>query len=119
MIYQKGKYLTPYEIQHKIKSNLKSTLKVWDRFAKVGIPDNQKRKLSSKTVDGIFIEYANNQYVYRFFIIKSDISEIPTNVIVEQREATFFENNFSMKEKSDQLVSIYSSVSFTKRFETQ
>ena len=57
--------------------------------------------------------------MYRFLIIKSDITEIPTNVIVEQRKITFFENIFPMKEKSNQLVSIYSSVSCTKRSETQ
>ena len=117
MISQKGKDLTPYEMWHKIKPNLK-TLKVWSCLTKVGVPDNKKRELDPKTVHGIFLGYANNQYVYRFLIIKYDISEIPTNVIVEQREATFFENIFPIKEKSNQLISIDSSVSSIKRSKT-
>ena len=59
MIPQNRKDLTSYKMWHKIKSNLK-TLKVWDCLAKVGFPNNKKRKLGPKTVDGIFLGYANN-----------------------------------------------------------
>ena len=59
MIPQKRKDLTPYEMWHKIKLNLK-TPKVWSCLVKIGVPDNKKRKLSPKTVDAIFLRYANN-----------------------------------------------------------
>ena len=57
----------------------------------------QNRKLGSKTIDAIFISYAQNSNAYRFLVIKSDISDISYNLILKARDASFFEDIFCFK----------------------
>ena len=58
---------------------------------------NKKRKLGPKTVDGVFLGYAIHSVGYRFLIINSSVPEMAVDTIMESRDATFFENEFSMK----------------------
>ena len=62
-----------------------------------------------KTVDAIFFGYVETSYAYRFLVIRSDVSSIDVNTIVEFRDATFFENVIPMKTGVPQSVSfVYS-----------
>jgi len=63
--------LTPYKLWKDYSSNLKY-LKVWGCLAKV-MSLEQKKKISSKTSDFIFIGYAENTVAYRFLVLKSDV----------------------------------------------
>ena len=70
---------------------------MWGRLAKVAIPNPKKTKISSKTVDCIFIGYAMNCSAYRFLIYKSEHSEMHVNTIIESQNASFFEHVFPNK----------------------
>ena len=61
------------------------------------MPINKKRKLGPKTVDGVFLGYAIHSVSYRFLIINSSVPEMAVDTIMESRDATFFENEFPMK----------------------
>jgi hypothetical protein len=61
------------------------------------VPINQKRKLGPKTVDCVFLGYAIHSIGYRFLIINSSVPEMAVDTIMESRDATFFEDKFSMK----------------------
>ena len=61
------------------------------------MPINKKRKLGPKTVDCVFLSYAIHSVCYRFLIINSSVPEMVVDTIMESRDATFFENEFSMK----------------------
>jgi hypothetical protein len=63
----------------------------------VNVPINKKRKLGPKTVDCVFLGYAIHSVGYRFLIINSSIPEMAVDAIMESRDATFFENEFPMK----------------------
>ena len=91
-----GKIL--YEVWKDRAPNL-NFLKVWGCLAKINISEPKKRKLGSKTVDAVFIAYAQNSNIYKFLVIKSDISDISFNSILEARDASFFENIFPFKTK--------------------
>ena len=54
-------------------------------------------KIGLKTVDCVFICYAQNSSSYRFLTYKSDIPNIHVNTIIESRNAVFFEHVFSYK----------------------
>ena len=69
-------------------------LKVWGCLAKVTVPKPKKVKIGPKTVDHIFIGYAQNSNAYRFLIHKSEIPDIHVNTIIESKDASFFENIF-------------------------
>ena len=56
---------TSYELWKGFAPNLKF-LKVWGCSAKVGLPDYKRVNVGSKTVDTIFIGYAENSVAYRF-----------------------------------------------------
>ena len=58
---------------------------------------NKKRKLGPKTVDGVFLGYAIHNVCYRFLIINSSVPDMAVDTIMESRDATFFENEFSLK----------------------
>jgi hypothetical protein len=62
------------------------------------VPINKKRKLESKTVDCILLGYANHSIAYRFLVVKSEVPDMHVNSLLESRDATFFENIFSMKD---------------------
>jgi len=61
------------------------------------VPINKKRKLGPKTVDCVFLGYVIHSVGYRFFIINSSVSKMAVDTIMESRDATFFENEFPMK----------------------
>ena len=63
----------------------------------MNVPINKKRKLGPKTVDGVFLGYAIHSVGYRFLIINSSVPEMAVDTIMESRDATFFENEFSLK----------------------
>ena len=48
-------------------------------------------------MDCIFIGYALNSSAYRFLVYKSEIPDIHVNMIIESRDAVFFEDIFSYK----------------------
>ena len=57
----------------------------------------KKRKLGPKTDDCVFLGYAKNRTTYRFLVVKPEVSDIATNVMMESRDATFFEHVFPMR----------------------
>ena len=69
-------------------------LKVWGCLAKVAVPKPKKVKVGPKTIDCVFIGYAQNRNAYRFLVHKSEIPDIHVNTIIESRDASFFENIF-------------------------
>ncbi|WVZ55766.1 hypothetical protein U9M48_006388 [Paspalum notatum var. saurae] len=93
----KNKDKTPYKEWIERKPSL-SYLRTWGCLAKVNVPINKKRKLGSKTVDCIFLEYAHQSIAYRFLVVKSDVADMYVDTIMESRDATFFENIFPMKD---------------------
>ena len=89
---------TSYEL---CKGNLPSYkyLKVWGCLTKVAVPPPKRVTIGPKIVDCIFIGYAHNSGAYQFLVHKSEISDIHVNTVMESRNASFFENIFSCKEK--------------------
>ena len=69
-------------------------LKVWGCLAKVAVPKPKKVKVGPKTIDCVFIGYAQNSNAYHFLVHKSEIPDIHVNMIIESRDASFFENIF-------------------------
>ena len=72
-------------------------LKVWGCLAKVEVPKPKKVKIGPKTIDCVFIGYAQNSAAYRFLVHKSEIDDIHENTIIESRNARFFEHVFPLK----------------------
>ena len=91
----KNKEVTPFEEWEKKKLTL-SYLRTWGCLAKVNVPIIKKRKLGPKTVDCVFLGYAMHSVGYRFLIIKSGVPDMRVGIIIESRDATFFENEFPM-----------------------
>ena len=52
-------------------------------------------------MDNIFISYALNSSAYSFLVYKPEIFDIHVNMIIEFRDAVFFEDNFSYKRETD------------------
>ena len=67
---------------------------MWGCLAKVTIPISKKEKIGPKTIDCIFIGYANNSSAYRFLVHKSDNPDVHVGTIIESRNASVFENVF-------------------------
>ena len=84
---------TPYELWKGHRPSYKY-LKVWGCLAKVAIPDPKRVKIGSKTIDCVFIGYANNSSAYRFLVHKSENPDIHVNTVMESRNAYFFEDVF-------------------------
>jgi hypothetical protein len=93
----KNKEETPYEEWVGRKPSL-SYLRTWGCLAKVNIPIPKKCKLGPKTVDCIFLGYAQRSIGYRFLVVKSEVPDMHVDTIMESRDATFFENMFPMKD---------------------
>ena len=93
----KNKEKTPYEEWVGRKPSL-SYLRTWGCLAKVNIPISKKRKLGPKTVDCVFLGYAQRSIAYRFLVVKSEVPDMHVDTIMESRDATFFENMFPMKD---------------------
>jgi hypothetical protein len=66
----KNKEKTPYEEWIGRKPSL-SYLRTWGCLVKVNIPIPRKRKLGPKTVDCIFLGYAQRGIGYIFLVVKS------------------------------------------------
>ncbi|KAJ6791386.1 Uncharacterized protein M6B38_244565 [Iris pallida] len=90
---------TPYELW-KGRTPRINYLKVWGCLAKVGIPEPKKRKIGPKTVDAVFIGYALDSNVNRFFVTHSEVNEISNSTIIEARDAVYFENIFPFKDRT-------------------
>jgi hypothetical protein len=82
----------------------------------VNVPINKKIKLRPKTVDCVFLGYAIHSVGYRFLIINSSVSEMAVDTIMESRDATFFEDEFPMKNNSPS-ISSHDSVSIPESHE--
>src|SRR5436190_2279218 len=93
----KNKEKTPYEEWVGRKPSL-SYLRTWGCLTKVNIPISKKRKLGPKTVDCVFLGYAQWSIAYRFLVVKSEVLDMHVDTIMESRDATFFENMFPMKD---------------------
>ena len=93
----KDKEKTPYEEWSGRKPSL-SYFRTWGCLAKVNVPIPKKRKLGPKTVDCVFLGYAQRSICYRFLVVKSEIPDMHVDTILESRDATFFENMFPMKD---------------------
>ena len=74
---------------------------MWGCLAKVLVPDLKRIKIGPKTVDCIFIGYAQNSTAYRFCVYESHIPEIHKNSIIKSRNASFFEHVFPYKTRED------------------
>jgi hypothetical protein len=57
----------------------------------------KETKLGPKTVDYIFLGYAQRSIGYRFLVVKSEVPDMHVDTIMESRATTFFENMFPMK----------------------
>jgi hypothetical protein len=66
-------------------------------FGKGECANKKKRKVGPKTVDCVFLGYAIHSVGYRFLIINSKVPDMVEGSIVESRGATFFEDEFPMK----------------------
>jgi hypothetical protein len=95
----KNKEITPFEEWEKKRLKL-SYLRTWDCLAKVYLPIPKKCKLGRKTVDCVLLGYAFHSIGYRFFILKSKVSDMRVGTIMESNDATFFEDIFPMKGSS-------------------
>ena len=87
---------TPYELWKGRKPSY-NYLKVWGCLAKVMAPLPKQMKIGPKTVDCIFIGYAQHSNAYRFLVHESKNPEIHKNTILESKNASFFENIFPCK----------------------
>ena len=67
---------------------------MWGYLAKVVVPGPKRVKIGQKTIDYMFIEYANNSSAYRFLVHKSEILDIHVNTAIESRNAHFIEDVF-------------------------
>ena len=75
---------------------------------------NKKRKLGPKTVDCTFLGYAAHSVGYRFLIINSRVHDMHVGTIMESRDVTFFENEFSMKSTPN--ISNHEYINFPEQF---
>jgi hypothetical protein len=71
---------------------------MWGCLAKVNVPISKKRKLRPKTMDCVFLGYVHYSIVYRFLVVKSEVSDMHVDIIFESCDAIFFEKIFSMKD---------------------
>ena len=58
----------------------------------------KRTKLGPKTIDCVFIGFANASAAYRFLVYKSKVHDIHVNTILESIDAEFFEDVFPYKE---------------------
>ena len=75
-------------------------------LAKVQVPLPKRTKLRPKTIDCVFIGYVSNSSTYRFLVIKSEVSNINNNIIMESIDAEFFEEIFPFKERHNEIIKI-------------
>jgi hypothetical protein len=90
--------ITPYKGWKGRKTAL-GFMCAWGCLAKVNVPTCKKHKLGPKTMDCIFLGYAQHSATYKFLIIKSKIPDVHANM-TESCDATFFENIFPTKDSA-------------------
>ena len=90
-VLRKNEQKTPYELWKERQPSFKY-LRMWGCHAKVVVPTPKKVKMGPKTVDCIFIGYAQNSNAYRFLVYKFEILDIHKNTIMKSRNASFFEH---------------------------
>ena len=78
--------MSPYELWKGRKLNL-SYLKVWGCITYYRVPKNKRIKLEPRALKSVFVGYAENSKPYR-------LHDLDCNMIVESRDAKFFENKF-------------------------
>ena len=93
----KNKEQTPYKMWIGRKLSL-SYLRTWGCLARINVPIPKKCKLGPKTMDCVFLEYAQRSIAYRFLVFKSKVLDMHVDTIMESRDATFFENMFPLKD---------------------
>ena len=91
---------TPYEL-FKGRSPTYNFLRTWGCLAKVAVPPPKKEKIGPKTVDCVFIGYAQNSSAYRFLVYESAIPDIHKNTYMESRNVSFFEHIFPYRSTSE------------------
>ena len=69
-------------------------LRVWGCLANGVVPTPKVIKIVPKTIDCLFIGYAQNNIAYRFLMHDSKIPEIHKGTIMELRNESFFEKVF-------------------------
>ena len=84
---------TPYEVWKGWRPTY-NYLKVWGCVAKSAAPSPKTTKIGPKTVDCVFIGYANNSSAYRFLVHRSENPDMHVNTIIESRKTSFFEHIF-------------------------
>jgi len=89
----KKTHVTPYELWKKKRPNI-SYFKVWGCRAIVRLPLPKITKLGDKGVECIFLGYAEHSKGYRFIVIEKHDS-IKMSIVVESKDAVFYENAFS------------------------
>ena len=72
---------------------------MWGCLTKIVVPSNKKVKIGQKTIDCIFIGYAQNSSAYRFLMYESKVPDVHKNTIIELRYASFFEHVFPCNSK--------------------
>ncbi|GJR24537.1 zinc finger, CCHC-type containing protein [Tanacetum coccineum] len=85
--------ITPYELWTKRKPNL-NYLRVWGCREIVRLPDPKLITLGERSIECIFVGYAEHSKAFRFYVIKPNNS-VAINSIIKSRDAIFDENRFS------------------------
>ena len=70
----------------------------------------EKRKLGPKTLDCVFLGYAQNSTTYRFLVVKSYSPDVSIYTIMESRDASFFEKVYPMRSASNSETQIYNNL---------
>ncbi|GAB2278393.1 hypothetical protein Dimus_039287 [Dionaea muscipula] len=91
---------TPYELWHGRKPSY-DYLRMWGCLAKVAVPTPKRVRIGPKTVDCVFIGYAQNSSAYRFLVHESDNPDVHKNTIMESRNVVFFEHLFPYKSSEE------------------
>ncbi|GJZ23532.1 zinc finger, CCHC-type containing protein [Tanacetum coccineum] len=72
-------------------------------MAVVRLPDLKRKTLGEKGIDCIFVGYAEHSKAYRFYVIEPNDS-VFINIIIELRDAIFYENCFSSIPRSKNII---------------
>ena len=78
---------------------------MWGCLAKGAVPPPKIVKIRPNIVDCIFIGYAHNGNAYQFLVHESNIPDIHKNMIMESRNASFFEDIFPCNSKEEPISS--------------
>ena len=60
--------------------------------------DTHEAQAWTKTVDCVLLGYAFHSVGYRFLVVKSEVPDVNVGMIMESKDATFFEDIFPMKD---------------------